>query len=193
MKITCQIDSDYKSLKSYFEKKFALFEETRQEERERKPEVFNRLNDLSHANFHGFSHLIKPDMLINIYSFANFWLPKICNFRQSQINYRQGYQDKEDKNNALHKYYKYLKEDLDIDLFDQKTNYDKLQSLRKVRNYFIHNGGHVTGHKEIKKLRHIDGVKITMGTLIVIEDKFIWDCLESAHKFLMAAASNCIK
>jgi hypothetical protein len=50
----------------------------------------------------------------------------------------------------------------------------------------MHGGGHVPNDKE-KELTSIEGVTLS-GSLIVIDNSFVWDTLDHAKKYLCAAA-----
>ena len=126
----------------------------------------------SQMAFYGFSHFIKPDMIINIYSFLEFWLKIVCNYQKMKNDLSLSYRDIKG-NNDLHCYHKYL------------TDY-KLDILREIRNNIIHSGGHVSVDKE-KKFEKIQGV-IVAGSLMVFEDDFIFETLEHAKKYLYVAA-----
>ena len=71
MTILRRIDSDYKSLRFYFEKMFALLEEVKVVERKVSLEAEDFNSTVSTASFHRVSHFIKPDMLLNVYSFLD--------------------------------------------------------------------------------------------------------------------------
>ena len=74
MKLIAQIDNDCKCMKQYFHKLFSLLKEAQIEEKTAPIEVYDADSDYSQASYYRFSHLIKPDMVINIYSLVDFWL-----------------------------------------------------------------------------------------------------------------------
>jgi hypothetical protein len=68
MKLTAQIDNDCKCMDRYFHKLLKLLKESQEEEGLAPVEAYDTNSDESQASYHGMSHLIKPDMVINIYS-----------------------------------------------------------------------------------------------------------------------------
>ena len=187
MTLLAQIDHDYKSLKSYFNKLFKLLEETIKLEQDSKIQLSNVGSTKSHKNYHGFSQFIKPDMLLNIYSFLEFWLISICENQKKSMNLSLSFKDIKGDND-LHVYRKYLVKYVGLELKSAKSDYDRMQELRKIRNYFIHHGGHVAhvSIKEQEKVTNIKGISLS-ASLIVVEDDFVWTSLESANKFLHTA------
>jgi hypothetical protein len=90
--------------------------------------------------------------------------------------------------NDLHAYHKYLTKYVGLDLAPVASSYQRLQQLREVRNQLIHRGGHVSDdEKVIKRISDINGVRL-FGSLLVIENAFVWDVLDCAKKYLCTAA-----
>jgi hypothetical protein len=141
--------------------------------------------DESQATYHGFSHLIKPDMLMNIYSLVDFWMKKVCDDQKRKRKLRLDYKDIKG-NNDLHGYHKYLTVYADIDLTAVKDSYRQLDGLREVRNRFIHDGGYVRSGQE-SKYSSIEGISVSVFTSL-IEDDYVWVTLEHAKKYLHTAA-----
>lgn len=75
---------------------------------------------------------------------------------------------------------------LSIDLAAVDDSYRQLDGLRKVRNRFIHHGGHVPIGQESEYLS-IEGISVFIS-LIAIEDDYVWVTLEHAKKYLHTAA-----
>lgn len=165
---------------------FTLLEEARKEESQREPGLEDCYSDVSNAKFHGFSHLIRPAMLLNIYSFVEFWLPEVCDYKHRKLNLVLQHKDIKGDND-IHAYHKYLTKYAKLDLSNVRNSYNQLQYLRKIRNSFIHNGGHIPEEKQSE----FDGLEEVYfsGTLIVIEDQFIWSCIDHASCYLKTAIS----
>jgi len=89
-------------------------------------------------------------------------------------------------NHDLHAYQKYLTVYAGLDLSAVKISYKHLDALRKVRNQLIHSGGHVPSDKE-KEYSASNGISL-LGSLIVIDESFVWITLDHAKKYLYAAA-----
>jgi len=137
------------------------------------------------ASYHGFSHFIKPDMLSNIYSFVDFWMQEICRYQQVGKDLSLSHKDIKG-DHALHAYRKYLTLYAGLDLSAAERSYEHLANLRKVRNYFMHSGGHVPKEKE-QELSAINGITV-FASLIAVDQNFVWASLDHANRFLRAAA-----
>lgn len=185
MKLTALIDADCRRMDCYFRKLFVLLQEARTEDETSLVEAQDYDADESQATYHGFSHLIKPDMLMNIYSLVDFWLGEICEFHRRKRNLRLGSRDIKG-NNELQARHKYLAAYAELDLGSAQASYERLDDLRRVRNIFMHGGGHVPSGREAE-FAAINGIFLA-GMLIVIEDGFIWSTLEHARKYLQSVA-----
>ena len=73
-----------------------------------------------------------------------------------------------------------------INLAAVLPNLEQLHALRKVRNCFIHGGGHISAEK-LKQISNIKGINI-QGSLVMVSNSFIWDSLEHARIYLGAVA-----
>jgi hypothetical protein len=184
MNLSAQIDTDCRRINRYFHKLLILLQESRAEDELAQVEVHDCDANESQASYHNFSHLVKPDMLMNIYSLVDFWMIKICDFQRRNKSISFGSRDIKGKN-ELHARHKYLTTSAGLNLSSVQDSYKKLDDLRKVRNIFIHGGGHVPSDRE-KEFLVINGVSL-FGSLIVIENSFIWSTLEHAKKYLQAA------
>ena len=189
MKLTKSIDQNCRCLESYFHKQFDLMQVALAEEEASPVEVEDADADESQATYHGFSHLIKPAMLMNIYSLLDFWIKKVCDYQKSKRELKLDYKDIKGKN-EFDGYHKYLTVYAGIDLTLVQNSYKQLDSLRAVRNQFIHYGGYVPSGQE-SKYSSIDGINVSIiFPLIVIEDDYVWVMLENAKKYLHAAAMD---
>ena len=187
MKLTKSIDRDCRCLENYFRKQFDLMQVVIAEEKAAPIEVEDADADESQATYHGFSHLIKPDMLMNIYSLLDFWMKEVCDYQRSKRKLRLKYKDIKGDND-FHGYHKYLTVYADIDLTAVQDSYRQLDDLREVRNRFIHHGGYVPSGQE-SKYSSIEGISVSAFTyLIAIEDNYVWVTLEHAKKYLQTAA-----
>jgi len=166
---------------------FAVLRESSAEDRAVPVEVLDCDADESQATYHSFTHFIKPDMLMNIYSLIDFWMNRIFEYQKDKMNLDFEYRDlkKLKGNNDLDNFRKFLEEYTGIDPTAVQASIKHLDDLRKVRNRFIHAGGHVLSGKEADFL-NIKGISLFMS-LIIVDDSFIWDSLEHAKKYLQAA------
>jgi len=162
---------------------YVLLQEALSEDNAAPIEAHDHDADESQATYHGFSHLIKPDMLMNIYSLVDFWMSEICEYHRKRKNLSLGSKDIKGDND-LHARHKYLTAYAGLNLDNVQASYKRLDELRKVRNTFIHGGGHVPSKKEAE-FSAIDGIFLS-GSLIGIEDSFIWSTLEHSKKYLQA-------
>lgn len=141
--------------------------------------------DESQAEHFYVSHLIKPDMIIGVYSCFEFWIQKICDFHKLKNNLALSYKDIRGKHD-LHRYHKYLTLVAGLNLLPVQTSYQRLDDLRKVRNILAHNGGHTPNEKE-NELSKINGISIA-GSLVVVTDEFVRDLLTHAKSFTVYVA-----
>ena len=184
MKLSARIDTDCRSMDSYFHKLFALLQEGKAEDELAPVEVCDYDSNESQASYHRFSHLVKPDMLMNIYSLVDFWLSEICEYHRKNGNLGLCSRDIKGKN-ELQARHKYLTTYAGLNLSTVQDSYKKLDDLRKVRNTFMHGGGHIPSSRETE-FSSMEGISL-FGSLIVIDESFIWGTLGHAKKYLQAA------
>ena len=185
MKLTARIDYDCKCLHRYFEKLFDVLQEAVVETQNAPISGQDVDADESQVAYHSFADYIKPDMVVNIYSLVDFWLKGICEYQKKKNELNLAYKDIKGEN-ELHAYQKYLVEYARLDLTSVEISYRYLNNLRIVRNQIIHNGSHVPSGKE-KDFLAFNGIKL-FGSLIIIDDSFIWDTLDHAKAYLYAVA-----
>ena len=186
MTILAEIDSDCKSLRSYFNKLFEFLHQAQAEDRNAPVEALDAGATESLASHHTVSHLIKPDMIINIYSLFDYWMQKICTLHQRGKGLRLTYRDIRGDHD-LHAYHKYLARYVEMDLDAVQSSYQRLNDLRRVRNRLVHHGGHIPDGEE-ERYSGINGITLQFETLIIIEEDFIWDMLDHTQNYLSAAA-----
>ncbi|MEO6146814.1 MAG: hypothetical protein ABIT70_07130 [Sulfuriferula sp.] len=172
---------------SYFNKLFILLQEAQAEDELAPIEVHDNDAEESQANYHSFSHFVKPDMLMNIYSLVDYWINEICEYHKRKQNLSLGSRDIKGKH-ELQARHKYLTAYAGLNLSTVQASYKQLDDLRKVRNTFMHGGGHVPSNREAE-FSAINGILLS-GSLIVIEDSFIWSSLEHAKTYLQAAVQG---
>jgi hypothetical protein len=185
MTLTARIDYDVKCLENYFQRLFDVLGETILE----KVSTPMKGQDIdateSWATYHRFDQHIKPDMLINIYNLVEFWMREICKYHKLKSNLKLEYKDIKGDND-LHAYKKYLADYAGLDLTSAEDSYKRLDELRRIRNVLIHSGGHVLGD-ETKNFSKIKGITLT-GSLLVVDDKYIWSTLAHAKNYLFITA-----
>jgi len=169
---------------SYFHKLFVLLQEAQAEDELAPIEAHDYDADESQAIYHSFSHFVKPDMLMNIYSLVDYWINEICEYHKRKQNLSLCSRDIKGKH-ELQARHKYLTAYAGLNLSTVQASYKQLDDLRKVRNTFMHGGGHVPSIREVE-FSAINGISLS-GSLIVIEDSFIWSSLEHAKTYLQAA------
>lgn len=147
-------------------------------------EVHDTNADESQSKYHGFSHLVKPDMVINIYSLVDYWMNRICEHQREWKKLSLKVKDIKGDGD-LDARHKYLTKYASINLDDVSDSYKRLEQLRKVRNKIMHGGCHVNS-EEVCRFSAIEGIVIS-ESLIVIEERFIWSQLDHAKKYLLAA------
>ena len=184
MKLTARLDSDIKGLRRYFEKLFLVLEEAQAEDQAAPIKGYDIDSDESQETHHHFKQFIKPDMLLNIYSLVDFWMNMVCEYHQKSNHLPLTSRDIKGQGD-LDARHKYLTVYAGINLGAVESSYRHLDRLRKVRNTFIHGGGHVPKNMAVE-FAAIQGIRLEMS-LIVIDDSFIWDSLDHAKTYLWAA------
>lgn len=146
-------------------------------------------------------------MIINIYSFLEFYLQEICKqCKNKYVAYPLDYRDIKGKND-LDAYNKYLTKYIGLKS-DMQNVYERLDKLRTFRNIFIHQGSHITGiKKELDKLDNLNGKKINgititilkfndvhpndnVNAMITVTDDYIFNCLDDAKLYLESICHN---
>ena len=183
MTITEQIDYDVQCLDAYFRQLFA----TAQLASSQAPSTVATNEESDYFIAHNITAFIRPDMVCNIYSLVDFWLPQLCCFHERKCNLALSYKDIKGAND-LNAYHKYLTKVAALSLQDAQPSYDHLDNLRMVRNCDIHNGGHIKkDDQQHIKLEQIPGITVS-GSLVIIADSFVWDSLNHAKVYLCAVA-----
>jgi len=185
MKITASIDRDCRCLDRYFHKLFAIMQESAALDRAAPIEAHDCDADESQETYHSFSHFIKPDMVMNIYSLIDYWMNRLCEYQRATKKLSLSHRDIKGRN-ELDACQKYLTAYAGLGLIVVQPSYKHMDDLRKVRNLFVHGGGHVPSERGAE-FSGIDGIALSMS-LVVIEDRFIWDGLDHARTYLYAAA-----
>ena len=114
----------------------------------------------------------------------DFWIREICEYHRKKKNLSLSSRDIKGKN-EIQAHHKYLSKYAGLNLDTVEVSYKQLDDLRKVRNTFIHGGGHVPNGRE-DEFSAINGIVLSMS-LLVVENNFIWSMLEHAKKYLQAA------
>lgn len=187
MTISARIDSDFKSLESYFRRLFELRDELVKRENMFPIVAYDVEAEESQAKHFYASHLIKPDMIIGIYSCFEFWIRSLCDFHKLKSNLLLSYKDIRGKHD-LDAYRKYLTLVAGLELDPIKSTYERLDDLRKVRNAVVHSGGHIEKERATE-LSRIEGISIA-GSLVVISDEFVKDLLIHAKDFATYVAKT---
>lgn len=182
-RIEAHIDLDYKNLKKYFEEMFKVLENAEKEEGNM-PEVYDADTVSFPATYTRISHLIKPDMVINIYSYLEFWLQKISSMIKEQDALKLSLHDVKGKND-FHKYRIYIEKYAGLE-YDESLEklYDDMDNLRLIRNKFIHNGGYIKDNEQ-NKINDIEYISVSYSNVIVIKKEYIYFTLECAKNYLL--------
>lgn len=184
MKMTARLDADVKGMTRYFQKLFEVLHEAKAEDRSAPIEGQDLYAEESQASHHSFAHHIKPDMVSNTYGLVDWWMKHVCEYHKAVKNLPLSYRDIKGKND-LDSWHKYLTVYVGLDLASVHSSYVHLDNLRKVRNQFTHSGGHAPKERE-SEFSAIPGIHLNT-LLIGIEDRFIWESLDHARKYLWAA------
>lgn len=173
MTIRESIEFDVQALKRYFQRLFVLIKELSDDTAEPTEETY--VGDRT--------AFVRPDMACNIYSLVDFWLARLADVHQKRGNLPLTYRDIKGRND-LDVYHKYFTRVAGLPLSSLAPSLDQLNNLRKVRNCLIHRGAHVEAQQS-EELGAIPGVTLS-GTLVLLTDDFIWNCLEHASHYLCA-------
>jgi hypothetical protein len=182
MTITERIEYDVQCLEVYFRKLFVMAGEA---SLQNPTDVAT--NESSNSFIaHSVTAFIRPDMVCNIYSLVDFWLPQLCSFHKLKSSLVLSCKDIKGASD-LDAYYKYLTKVAALSLQNVQPSYNHLDNLRMVRNCVIHNGGHIKDEQQRIKFEQVPGIAAT-GSLVIIADSFIWDSLNHAKVYLCAVA-----
>ncbi|MDD2915613.1 MAG: hypothetical protein PHP70_09870 [Gallionella sp.] len=182
MTITERIEYDVKCLNGYFRKLFTMANEASLQEF--LPVATSEESEGFVA--HNVIAFIRPDMVCNVYSLVDFWLPQLCSFHKRKSSLVLSYKDIKGASD-LDAYHKYLTKVATLSLQNAQPSYDHLDNLRMVRNCDIHNGGHIKDEQQRIKLAQVPGITVS-GSLVIIADSFVWDSLNHAKVYLCAIA-----
>ena len=173
------IESDVRSLELYFNKLFEFMP---------KPDADTPFQEPSVEGDplpHGYGQFVRPDMVCNVYSLVDFWLTKLCSFAESQRSLNLSHKDIRGTND-LDSRHKYLTKVVGLDLAGIAASYQHLDIVRKVRNCYLHGGGHADDNLKAR-LIPVSFVDASIG-LILVADEFIWSSLRHAHDYLAFVA-----
>ncbi len=182
MTITERIEYDVKCLDAYFRKLFTMATEVSLQE----SSTVAMSEESESFIAHNVTAFIRPDMVCNVYSLVDFWLPQLCSFHKRKSNLVLSYKDIKGASD-LNAYHKYLTKVAALSLQNAQPSYDHLDSLRMVRNCDIHNGGHIKDEQQRIKFEQVPGITAS-GSLVIIADSFVWDSLNHAKVYLCAIA-----
>lgn len=183
MTISERIELDVACLKEYFRKLFSMAESV--PPFEGAPQIGDEYPEL--FTNHSVAAFVRPDMACNIYSLVDFWLAELCRFHKQNGSLTIAHKDIKGSSD-LDAYHKYLTMVALLDLQVALPSLNHLHYLRKVRNFLIHGGGHVQKERHAE-INNISGVSIH-GSLLLINDAFVWDSLDHARTYLCAVANS---
>jgi hypothetical protein len=167
------IEFDVQALKRYFQQLFVLIKQLSDASAEPTEETY--VGDLT--------AFVRPDMACNIYSLVDFWLARLADFHQKRGDLPLTYRDIKARND-FDVYHKYFTKVAGLPLDSLSSSLDQLNNLRKVRNCLIHRGAHVDA-QQASEIEAIPNISL-FGTLVLMADEFIWNCLEHASLYLCA-------
>ncbi len=172
MTIRESIDLDVQDLATYFNRLFDLIKEL----------AGTTANQSEETYVGDYAVFARPDMACNVHNFVNFWLARLADFHQKR-GHLPLYK-KRGTGSDLDAYHKYFTEVARLPLGSLASSLDQLDRLRKVRNCLVHQGAHIKAQQSAE-LEAIHGVSLS-GTLVLLTDDFIWNCLKHASLYLCA-------
>ena len=182
MTTTERIEYDVQCLDVYFRKLFTMATEASLQE----SSAVATSEESECFIAHNVAAFIRPDMVCNVYSLVDFWLPQLCSFHKHKSSLVLSYKDIKGASD-LDAYHKYLTKVAALSLQNAQTSYDHLDNLRMVRNCDIHSGGHIKDDQQRIKFEQVPGITVT-DSLVIIADSFVWDSLNHAKVYLCAVA-----
>lgn len=182
MRIPEHIDFDVQSLKGYFLQLFSMAEQA-----SKIPPPIDKKSLAHQFIAEDVAAFIRPDMTSNTYHLLDFWLAKLCNHYRKKFQLELTHQEIRGQN-GLDTYHKYLTKVALLDLSSVTPSLQRLHALRKVRNCFVHGGGHVSEERQTE-LTKLEGI-IVVGSLITVSDDFIWASLEHVRTYLLGVAKS---
>lgn len=182
MTFTERIEYDVTCLDVYFHKLFAIANEGSLQD-----STAVAVSDESEGFIpHNVTAFIRSDMVCNVYSLVDFWLPQLCSFHRRKNSIVLSHKDIKGEG-CLDAYHKYLTKVAALSLQNAQPSYDHLDNLRMVRNCDIHNGGHIKDEPQRIKLEQVPGITVS-GSLVIIANSYVWDSLNHAKVYLCAVA-----
>ncbi|MBP5587326.1 MAG: hypothetical protein J6X37_01175 [Treponema sp.] len=185
MNIQESFNQDFNVVSEYINKMLIL----------QKSQYFSSNENSEQKNF-SCSYLIKPGLIVEIYSFIEFYLEKLVdlplmtNGKDSYSNFiKKKHFSKRTSN--LFKMISYintfLKRDITKSLF-----YNDIDNLRTIRNAIVHKGNFV---KKLLNIKHVNCERISKKTnicFITVQDEFFTLILKSINNFFEALFTDFI-
>lgn len=134
------------------------------------------------------SYLIKPGLIVEIYSFLEFYLEKLVNLHL-MTNEKDSYSNFIEKihfpkgTSNLFKMISYINNFFKYD-FTKSLFYNDIDNLRIIRNAIVHKGNFV---KKLLKIKYVNCERISKNTnifFITVQDEFFTLILKSINNFL---------
>lgn len=182
MTITKQIELDVQCLDNYFRQLFVMAQGASLQE----SSMVATSDKSDYFIAHSVTAFIRPDMVCNVYSLVDFWLPRLCRFHENKGKPTFSHKKKKEESD-LAAYHRYLTKVAALTLQAVQSSYDHLDNLRIVRNCYIHSGGYIKDVQQRIKLEQIPGITVS-GSLVIIADSFVWESLNHAKAYLCAVA-----
>ena len=182
MTITERIEYDVQCLDVYFCKLFAMAKVASAQA----SSTVAASEESEYFIAHDVTAFIRPDMVCNVCSLVDFWLPTLCRFHERKGKPTFSFKKKKGESD-LSVYHRYLTKTAALSLQGVQPSYDHLDNLRMVRNCDIHSGGHIKDEQQRIKFEQVPGITVS-GSLVIIADSFVWESLSHAKAYLCAVA-----
>lgn len=136
------------------------------------------------------SHLVRSDLLCNIYSLLDYRLKSLCQYHEKiskpEKSFEKFKQGDKSRTSDLDRYRRYFQTIVGIDLKPRLSEFRHLDLVRRIRNVYIHDGGHADDGM-LALVANISGVTCH-GSLLVVKDEYIYETLDHASAYLQTIA-----
>lgn len=137
------------------------------------------------------SHLVRPDLISNIYALVDFRLKTLCDHHHKSGKAASSFQEfkrsDKGKTSDLARYKKYLQSEASIDFAPFQDSFKHLDLMRRIRNTYMHHGGHADEDTS-RVVAGVHGVT-TSASLLVVSDEYISESIDHAAKLLLSIAN----
>ena len=186
MSISDLIDYDIECLREYCTRLITFAETSPQDFVSAKS---HRTKNLQYLSIN-IANLVRPDLISNMYALLDFRLKTLCEHHHLAGRAAQTFAEfrRNDKGRTsdLARYKKYFQTVSNIDLQPVQESYKHIDKMRRVRNAYMHSGGHAD-EETASAVKDVPGVLIT-ASLLIVTSEYVHASLDHVATYLNAIA-----